>query len=324
MTTAPNKIVVQYNVGSSRKNHNVRSHQHAPMNSDLQFIESLVSRGGPHPMDYPALNDWFSSVHLRASQGVYVESDLLALRAAFGDVMSSATLQGFVCAQPHGYPGDFEIIDKIYVRHLSPKPHLVRWDAYFHSQPATKAVRNRKDYFHALLDAHSRRRNPLRVLKLASGPGRSMFEWLSAHPDAEVSFTCVELDSDAIAYATALNQDFLPRIVFQQQNIVRIRPNQQYDLIWAAGLFDYFADNVFQSVVRRVVPSIAAGGELVIGNFASTNPSRAYMEFGGWALHHRTPEALASLALGCGVAPDTIRIGAEPEGVNLFLHVAAQ
>lgn len=294
------------------------------MNPDLQFIESLVTRGGPTQMDYPALNDWFSSVHQRVRQGDYPESDLLALRAAFGDAMSPATLQGFVCAQPHGYPGDFEIIDKIYVRHLSPKPHLLKWDAYFHAQPATKAVRNRKDYFHTLLDAHSRRRKPLRVLKLASGPGRSMFEWLSANRNADVDFTCIELDANAIAYASALNQDFLARIAFQQQNALWIRPNQEYDLIWAAGLFDYFADNVFQSVVRRVMPSIAAGGELVIGNFASSNPSRAYMEFGGWALHHRSAEALTSLALSCGAAPHAIRIGAEPEGVNLFLHIAAQ
>ncbi len=198
----------------------------------------------------------------------------------------------------------------------------MRWDAYFHSQGACRAVRNRKDYFHRLLDFHSARCSPLRVLKLASGPGRCMFEWLSANKASNVSFDCIELDSDAIAFAADLNRDFLSCITFHQKNAIRFRPTQRYDLIWAAGLFDYFADNVFQSVLRRIVPAIEAGGELVIGNFSPANPSRAYMEFGGWSLHHRTAEALASLALGCGVAADSIRVGAEPEGVNLFLHIA--
>jgi extracellular factor (EF) 3-hydroxypalmitic acid methyl ester biosynthesis protein len=97
------------------------------------------------------------------------------------------------------------------------------------------------------------------------------------------------------------------------------RSEAQFDLIWAAGLFDYFSDKVFQTV-RRLLPAVADQGELVIGNFSSRD-RHPYMEFGGWALHYRSAQQLAALAQGCGVAPDTIHIGAEPEAVNLFLHV---
>jgi extracellular factor (EF) 3-hydroxypalmitic acid methyl ester biosynthesis protein len=288
---------------------------------EAEFIEHLVEKNGPEPTDCRALNDWFDRIHRRASNGGISGAQRLALRDAFGDAVSGATLQGLVCTQPHGYPGDFEIIDKIYVRHHSPHPRFLAWDAYFHSQVAPKAVRNRKPYFHCLLDAHYQAHRPLRVLKLASGPGRCMFEWLSDHPDADVAFHCVELDLDAIAYARALNQDYLSRIDFSHQNAVRFRAAGRYDLIWVAGLFDYFADRVFQSVLRRLIPAIGHGGELVIGNFSLNNPSRAWMEFGGWMLHHRSADDLVALASSVGVPADAIRIGSEPEGVNLFLHI---
>lgn len=287
---------------------------------EYRFIEGLVAKSGPAPEDYPALNDWFQRVHSRGLSGEFTKADLLHLRDAFGEAMSPATLRGMGYHQTHGYAGDFEIIDKIYLRHHSANPQLVRWDAYFHSQANSRAVRNRKAYFHNLLDRHYARHHPLRVLKLASGSGRGMFEWLSAHPDADASFFCVELDQDAILYAATLNQEFASRVSFEQKNVIRYRPQLQYDLIWAAGLFDYFSDKIFQAVLRRLLPAVTDGGELVIGNFA-TRKIHPYMEYSGWSLHYRSTEQLAALALGCGVAADAIRIGAEPEGVNLFLHI---
>jgi SAM-dependent methyltransferase len=290
------------------------------MNPEIDYIQELVARGGPELPDYPRLNEWFAAAHPHLADGIRSPA-AQAFRAAFGPAMSPATLQGLVCAHPHGYRGDFEIIDKIYVRHLAADPGLLRWDAYFHSQPAARAVRNRKDYFHTLLDSHAARCPGLRVLNVASGPGRCMFEWLSARVDSGAAFTCVDLDPDAIAYAAALNQDHVGRIEFQRRNAVRLSMDGCYDLVWAAGLFDYFSDRVFRTALRHLLKLLAPAGELVIGNFSEANPSRAYMEFGGWQLHHRSAAELEMLAIDCGIAPAAIRIGAEPEGVNLFLHI---
>jgi SAM-dependent methyltransferase len=290
------------------------------LDEEVQFIEQLVSKGGPDPEDYAALGEWFQRANNRAASEEFTPADRRRLFQAFGEAMSPATLQGFGCHRPHGYAGDFEVIDKIYVRHHSPNPRLIRWDAYFHSSAPSRAVRNRKAYFHNLLDQHYARRRPLRVLKLASGSGRCMFEWLSAHPNADISFSCVELDPDAIMYAAALNQEFASKVRFEHKNVIRYRPSIQFDLIWAAGLFDYFSDRVFQAVLRRLLPAVADQGELVIGNFAPRG-RHPYMEFGGWALHYRSAQQLVSLAQGCDVPADAIHVGAEPEEVNLFLHI---
>jgi len=77
--------------------------------------------------------------------------------------------------------------------------------------------------------------------------------------------------------------------------------------------------------MMRLLPAVAPGGELVIGNFSERDPSRAYMELvGDWNIHHRSAEHLSRLARDVGVSDDCFRVGSEPEGVDLFLHVASQ
>lgn len=69
---------------------------------------------------------------------------------------------------------------------------------------------------------------------------------------------------------------------------------------------------------------VVPGGELVIGNFSSTNPSRDYMEFGEWFLHHRCEEDLINLAKHSDIDYKNIIVDSEPFGVNLFLRLRKQ
>jgi SAM-dependent methyltransferase len=162
------------------------------------------------------------------------------------------------------------------------------------------------------------------VLKLGLGPGRSMHEWLRAHPDARVTFECVDVDPGSVAYASALNADFADRVVYHTANVFRFVPDEStsYDLVWAAGLFDYFDDETFARVASRFFPLVRDGGELVIGNFATGNPTRPFMEtVGDWYLHHRTPADLLRLATEIAGAGTSARVDREETGVNLFLHI---
>ncbi len=45
------------------------------------------------------------------------------------------------------------------------------------------------------------------------------------------------------------------------------------------------------------------------------------MEFGGWFLTHRSDEQLIALARRAALACESVRIEAEPAGLNLFLHI---
>jgi len=187
-----------------------------------------------------------------------------------------------------------------------------------------RAVRNRKTYFKELVDRHYARACPLSVLDIASGSGRSIFEWLCANPNAAAQIDCIEIDAGAIQYAKALNRPFLDRVTFTQKNALIYRPNKKYDLIWAAGIFDYFTDSVFTRLLKRFVAAVAPGGELVIGNFSDKNPSWPYLELmGDWELQHRGTAKLRALGCEAGIAEERMHIGMEAEGVNLFMHISA-
>jgi extracellular factor (EF) 3-hydroxypalmitic acid methyl ester biosynthesis protein len=285
----------------------------------LAFIGELVARGGPTEAEYPLLD----SLMLRLTG--LSEAELDEIRKAFGPALStSESMQGFAYLKPHGYAGDFEIIDRIYCERISTDPQLAAWDRYFHNQVAPKAVRNRKNYFHSLLTQLAAKRDRVAVLNIASGPGRCMAEWLAANPEYPITFDCVELDSTAIGHARDLTARFSDRVNFTHQNALRFTPNKTYDLVWAAGICDYFSDPIFVRLLRRLIPAVAPAGELVAGNFSDANTSRAYMEVGEWRLRHRTSEQLRKIASEAGVDPSKVRVGAEPHGVNLFLHIASQ
>ncbi len=288
---------------------------------DLAYIHQLVAQGGPREADDGNFCAWMARAHAYAMADQLTEQDKAEVLKAFGATMTPLTMQGFALTKPHGYAGDFEIIDRIYRQHVSPDPALVEWDRCFHRQAGARAVCNRKAYFHRLLDQHATSGTP-HILKVGVGPGRSMYEWLCANPLSLMHFDCVEIDPDAVRYATELNRDFSDHITFIRKNCLKWQPKRQYDLIWAAGIFDYFDDATFVQMLQRLLAALAPGREIVIGNFAITNPSRPYMEFGGeWFLYHRSPDQLISLAMQCGIPREHIAIGCEPLGVNLFLHV---
>ncbi len=94
-----------------------------------------------------------------------------------GDAFGLDTMQGHGIRKLYGYAGDFEMIDRIYQYSLSPKPSGRRWDEYFQSRKACEAVRNRKKYFHNLLESElEQAAGHLQVLNVGSGPARDISE----------------------------------------------------------------------------------------------------------------------------------------------------
>ena len=121
-------------------------------------------------------------------------------------------------------------------------------------------------------------------------------EWMNRNPEYDVSFECIEYDDKAIEYAKNLNADFESRITWRHENALKYRSEtNKYDLIWAAGIFDYFNDQVFESLFSRLLESKKQDGQIVVGNFSTSNPSRPYMEIFDWILHHRTEQDLICL-----------------------------
>lgn len=289
----------------------------------IDFLKRLLENGGPSPNDYTTLNEWYNSVWQLFEKGQFSSQDIDLLRSAYSQVYENPqTMYGLTYMAPYGYQGDFEIIDKIYQKYICSDNHLANWDHYFQSLAASKAVRNRKAYFKNLLHTKMKTYDTLEVLNLASGPCRDLKEFYEESPCGDkVMFDCVEFDPRAINYAKHLLPHQL-QVNFIQQNIFKFTPTKKYDLIWSAGLFDYFNDKTFMRILHRIAVYTKANGEVIIGNFHPRNPNKNCMEFTNWQLHHRTEKDLEKLAKKAGIANQRqITIESEPAGVNLFMRI---
>lgn len=293
-----------------------------PKVQHFDFLKKVISNGGPEISEYDRVNRVVNFLAEEYKTGNLSQVDLQILQSSFDEECLSKTLHGHSITKPYGYAGDFMIIDKIYREQITDDRRFEKWDMFWHSLAATKAVRNRKDYFIRTVTRRMNNGKQVRLLNVASGPARDLAElYQQIHPDL-LSTVCIEADERAIQYASTLNEVNAGRIQFVHKNIFRFQTEEQFDIVWSAGLFDYFDESIFVKLLRRFVSWTKPGGEVIIGNFNTQNPSRNLMEFfGDWYLHHRSAEELVNLALKAGVAQENIRVGKEAQDVNLFLHI---
>jgi len=291
----------------------------------LDYINKMVANGGPEFNQWQEFRFWVDNVLQDIKQENITKNEVTILYNAFGESLSTKTMQGFSYCKPHGYSGDFEIITRIYDFYICKEPHLTKWDEFTQNLPAPKAVRNRKSYFKNFLknkiQNHSNA-STLNILNVASGPSRDVYELLQENPNANIHIDSIEMDINAIKISKILLSDYLDKVEFTNLNAFKFMPSKKYDLIWSAGLFDYFNDNIFIKLLKRYYESLKTdGGELVIGNFSTSDDSKNYMILLNWFLEYRSAEKLFELAILANVNKNLISVGKEEEGVNLFLHL---
>jgi extracellular factor (EF) 3-hydroxypalmitic acid methyl ester biosynthesis protein len=287
----------------------------------VDYIRKIVEKKGPEKSDYQALQAKIEHIGIllenSLSNNIYRE-----FIEVIKPVLTIETMQGFAFHKPHGYSGDYEIIDKIYSSSISEDPNFKKWDEFFHAQEAARAVRNRKEFFLNLLVDSLKYKKEISVLNVGSGPGRDVYEFFQRYPESQVYFDCVDYDKDANIYASNLCTLYLKNINYFQKNIFRLSLNKKYDIIWSAGVFDYLDDKQFVSLLNKLRLNLVHGGSLIIGNFSTANPTKKYMElFGKWFLYHRSEQELIELAIQSGVEERYISVVSEPLGVNLFLRI---
>jgi extracellular factor (EF) 3-hydroxypalmitic acid methyl ester biosynthesis protein len=294
------------------------------MRQEIEYLKALSDNGGPSENQYEELGELYKSINLKRKKGIVSEGEVMSVWQALPDVYCTTdTMQGYALMKPHGYSGDYVIIERIYQKWMSPKENLVNWDRFFHFQEAPQAIINRKKYFLDILCSLSKKDGKRDVLNIGCGPSQDVVEFLS-QGESHLFFECVDYDKNAIEYSynKVREKGFLSHIEFHRENALKFRPSRQYDLIWSAGLFDYLDEKTFKMLLMRQLAFVKDGGELVVGNFSLNNPTRDYMECGNWFLYHRTPDDLIKIASECDISRDKIVVKSESLGVNLFLHIS--
>lgn len=281
---------------------------------ERRFLNHLVEKGGPEPDEYKEFTALVNNLE---------DEELEFFREVIRESLNVNTLIGHGYVKPFGYPGDFSIIHNIYRVYVNPDRKYSNWDRFFQDQAGAHAVRNRKDYFlKRCADIDQPGEKEKRVLILGSGPATDVNEYLRKNPDSRIHFDLVDFDQNAINFARAQNEMFSGSIDYFKINVLRFKPYQWYDLIWSAGLFDYFKDRHFVYMINKYYKYLTDGGEFIIGNFSNSNPTRRLMEvLSDWYLNHRSKYDLVRMALEAEAREENIDVEMEELGVNLFLRI---
>jgi len=245
--------------------------------------------------------------------------------------------------KPRGYAGDYEMMKMIYdngyqgdslfgmVMHKHPIEH-----------PAAQAVRTRRKLiaksFHDIEKAnHWEKQNKLSILSVACGPAYELQDILSASENhSKYHFNLLDQDPSALEAArnliemleiksgTKLDVTYLNESVRTMLTSTEITDKWgKFNFIYSMGLFDYLTPPAARVVIRKLFQLLAPGGEMIIGNFHVSNPSKIYMEYWlDWVLYYRTEEEFKGLLSSEPNAETSVFF--ENTGSQMFLHVKKQ
>lgn len=279
-----------------------------------EYLDTLVKKGGPEEADY----DMFTSI----VNGLQ-ETEIDEFREKIRNVLNENSLIGHGFVKPFGYPGDFKLIDNIYQFCVNEDPKYRNWDMFFQNQPGANAVRNRKEYFIESCKRLVAEKVDAKVLILGSGPASDVHEFLAGDPGrTNITFDLIDFDQSAIDFSKKKNERFGNQVTYNRINALRYNSYKFYDLIWSAGLFDYFKDKHFTFLIRKYYTCLSDEGEMIISNFSTKNPTKRLMEIlSDWYLNLRTESDLYRIASDANIDKELVSIDKEPLGINLFLKI---
>lgn len=257
-------------------------------------------------------------------------------REQIGHLVYGAPFANRAYFKPRGYAGDYEMMNHLYRDELVGRTLFDQcMHKYFIDEPAGVAVKNRSQYLNSKITdlfMETPKTQPLKILSIASGPAIEQQLFLQNGKDfygRPAEFTCLDQDEESLKHAHRqlhsierfVKSDFTFK--FNNMAIKNIIaggcPEQNYDLIYSAGLFDYFTEPVAQMAAQKMLAAVKPGGRLIIGNFSKDNPSVPFMELIlDWHLIYRSEEDLLRIFKGMG---SKIWVEKEPLGINLFLNI---
>lgn len=242
--------------------------------------------------------------------------------------------------KPLGYAGDYEMVNMMLKE--SPDVGNHTYARIFHDLTtdvaAAAAHRNRISILENLLAEESERvadeQRIFTVLSVACGPALEIQRFIRNHDTASQSaIHLMDFNSETLDYVrerTHLSMSASgrkPALKFIQKSIDELLKDVHmeeeaflptYDMIYCAGLFDYFPDAVCRNLVQLYHRWVRPGGLLAVTNVHPINPDRRIMEhLLEWYLVYRNETQLEALA----PAGSNPKVFADATGVNVFLTI---
>ena len=233
---------------------------------------------------------------------------------------------------PHGYPGDYEIIEKAYNNQPLSDGLGQLLDQYFLSTTLANGIRYRRTLMREILAEEMRRRPSARILNIGCGPCREVVELAPVIQETGARFTCVDFDAEALVYSAGRAQEcgLQEHVTFRQYNVLRminaernVREFGRFDVIYAIGLLDYLTDDVLVRLIRSLYDTLQAGGVLVAvfkdSDRYDTSDYHWLVDWTGFL--QRTRHDSWRLLETAGIPQDAVNIQRSQDDVMIFYRI---
>lgn len=240
--------------------------------------------------------------------------------------------------KPLGYAGDYEMVNMI-LRNGDEGPNIYSRivNSFVLAREPAEAHRNRIDFLVNLLKQEAARAmhkgRRFRVLNIGCGPARETERFIREFKESERGeFTLLDFNEETLDYArkrlgnACSDSGRWPQLTFMHKSIHELlressrgeEPDQQWDLVFCAGLFDYLSDKICRRLLGLFHRWTVDGGRVAATNVHSSNPIRLFMEhLLEWYLIYRDEESFRGL-VPAEWKPD---VSTDSTGVNVYLVV---
>ncbi len=229
--------------------------------------------------------------------------------------------------KPRGYPGDADLIDLIY----GSEPAVAALDAasptgraiyaYNVETIAAQGVRNRRDYIAKVIEEIAERKPETEVLAVACGHLRELERCSPTSLRAIARFVGLDHDRRTTNFLTRQSYaDFVEPLTASIGVLLRKEIDLgSFDLIYAAGIYDYLQDELFIALTRHLWEMCRPGGTLLIANLTAENPQIGYLDACmDWRFVLRNEERI-SLLLDAAIGDShSAKLFRDPTGIVAF------
>jgi extracellular factor (EF) 3-hydroxypalmitic acid methyl ester biosynthesis protein len=242
--------------------------------------------------------------------------------------------------KPRGYAGDSVLMRMIYLNNYQGDSTFAKlMHKHAVGVTAAQSVRNRinliaQKIIHSQNASQVSAHDKYKVLSVGCGPAFELQNIIKSSQDCDrFHFALFDQDSAALSEAAEVVSDIknrlrkTPNVDFIQGSVRTMLFSRQlkqkwgqFHFIYSMGLFDYLTFRVARAVLDRLYRLLKPGGELIIGNFHVSNPSKYYMEYWvEWVLFHRTEEEFRSMLDSNSPAQTAVLY--DDTGSQMFLHI---
>jgi SAM-dependent methyltransferase len=276
--------------------------------AELALILSLAQQGfeanAPVQGTMKALVERLQTLKTRSTPLTWDHLASLAQAHPVSSFLLQDPLTRWSFEKPRGYSGDAQLLDFIYehpavaaqVKEASPLGAEVY--NFTRMAPSAVAVRERRELLAAHVDAVAGEKENAEILAIAAGHLREAE--LSNALKGDKLKRWVALDQDPISVGTvssAYHGSCIEAVNGSVRTILgRAQKLGTFDFIYAAGLYDYLAENVAVKLTERCLQMLKPGGKFLLANFAQDIGVEGYMEtFMNWPLIWRTDREVQSI-----------------------------